>query len=287
MKKWLSLLLVFGLSLLLFGCSCDPEVVEVTSVELGANAKELQVGQTYQINPTVKPDDATDKKVTYDSNNKAVATVSASGLVSAVAEGTAVITVKAGAKQAELTITVLPVEEVQLVITVPQEAATIVVGGTYTLGAQVKDQTGAPQPATLAYASNNADVATVDDSGKVTGHAAGTAVITITFGELSKTVTITVTAEEPGERAIAGVPEEDPENNVYIFIGRKFTATVENLREGETVAWSTQDTEVISLSAEGAVEALEAGIATIHAIVSDAEGNQVADLSATFEVMDE
>jgi len=128
MKKWLSLLLVFGLSLLLFGCSCDPEVVEVTSVELGANAKELQVGQTYQINPTVKPDNATDKKVTYDSNNKAVATVSASGLVSAVAEGTAVITVKAGAKQAELTITVLPVEEVQLVITVPQEAATIVVG---------------------------------------------------------------------------------------------------------------------------------------------------------------
>ena len=64
MKKWLSLLLVFGLSLLLFGCSCDPEVVEVTSVELGANAKELQVGQTYQINPTVKPDNATDKKVT-------------------------------------------------------------------------------------------------------------------------------------------------------------------------------------------------------------------------------
>lgn len=287
MKKWLSLLLVFGLSLLLFGCSCDDKVIEVTSVEIGSNAKELQVGQTYQINPTVKPDNATDKKVTYDSDNKAVATVSASGLVSAVAEGTAVITVKAGAKQAELTITVLPEEEVQLVITVPQEAATIVVGGTYTLGAQVKDQTGAPQTATLAYASNNEDVATVDDSGKVTGHAAGTAVITITSGELSKTVTITVTEEGLGERAIAGVPEEDPENNVYIFIGRKFTATVENLREGETVAWNTQDTEVISLSAEGAVEALEAGIATIHAIVSDAEGNQVADLSATFEVMDE
>lgn len=295
MKKWLSLLLVFGLSLLLFGCSCNgDEVVKVTSVELESSAEELQVGQTYQINPTVKPDNATDKKVTYDSDNKAVATVSASGLVSAVAEGTAVITAKAGEKQATLTITVVPKPDVEVVLSIHvlKDAATVVIGNTYSLGAQVKDQNGAVQQATLAYTSNNDDIATVDNSGVVTAHAEGTAVITITSGDLTKTVTITVTAAELGERAIAGVPEVIPEENAYIFIGREFTVSVANLREGEKVSWKTQDTEVISLTASeddetANVEALTAGIATIIAVVSDASGVQVADLSVTFEVKDE
>ncbi len=67
--------------------------VAVTSVSLSPTSASLNVGGTQQLTPTVLPTNATNKSVTYSSNNTAVATVNASGLVTAVANGTATITV--------------------------------------------------------------------------------------------------------------------------------------------------------------------------------------------------
>jgi hypothetical protein len=83
------------------------EEIPVVSIEIEISGGKLWVGQTYQINPTVLPENATDKTVTYDSNNKAVATVSASGLVTAVATGTATITASAGGKSDTVVFTVV------------------------------------------------------------------------------------------------------------------------------------------------------------------------------------
>ena len=50
------------------------------------------VGQTLQLVPTIHPVEATDKRITYQSNNTSVATVNTSGLVACVAPGAATIT---------------------------------------------------------------------------------------------------------------------------------------------------------------------------------------------------
>ena len=62
------------------------------TVSVNESSKELLKGETYQINASVN-DDATNKSLTYSSNNTSVASVSNSGLVTAKGEGTAVITV--------------------------------------------------------------------------------------------------------------------------------------------------------------------------------------------------
>ncbi|MBE8725042.1 Ig-like domain-containing protein [Flavobacterium hungaricum] len=67
--------------------------VAVTSVSLSPSTASLNVGGTQQLTPTVLPSTATNKAVTYSSNNTAVATVSSSGLITAISNGTAVITV--------------------------------------------------------------------------------------------------------------------------------------------------------------------------------------------------
>ncbi|RYF25693.1 MAG: starch-binding protein, partial [Flavobacteriales bacterium] len=67
--------------------------VAVTSVSLSPSSAALNIGGTQQLTPTVLPSNATNKSVTYSSNNTAVATVNASGLITAVANGTATITV--------------------------------------------------------------------------------------------------------------------------------------------------------------------------------------------------
>ena len=69
--------------------------VAVTGVSLNKNSTTLTVGGTETLTATVSPDGATDKTVTCSSDNTSVATVDANGLVTAVAEGTATITVTA------------------------------------------------------------------------------------------------------------------------------------------------------------------------------------------------
>lgn len=68
-------------------------VVHVTGVSLDQHTASVQAGQTVQLTATVSPNNATDKSVSWSSNNTSVATVNSSGLVTAVSAGTATITV--------------------------------------------------------------------------------------------------------------------------------------------------------------------------------------------------
>lgn len=70
-----------------------PEVVDVTGVTVMPTSVALDIGDTQQLVPTVVPNDATDPSVTYSSASDAIATVSSTGLITAVAEGTVNITV--------------------------------------------------------------------------------------------------------------------------------------------------------------------------------------------------
>lgn len=80
-------------------------VVAVTSVTVSSKTLNLEVGQTGTLTATVKPDNATNKTVTWKTSNDKVATV-ANGVVTAVGKGTATITAAAGGKTATCTVTV-------------------------------------------------------------------------------------------------------------------------------------------------------------------------------------
>lgn len=61
-------------------------VVHVTGVTLDQDSASLEPEETLQLTATVAPNDATDKRVTWTSSDEAVATVSSTGLVTAVAD---------------------------------------------------------------------------------------------------------------------------------------------------------------------------------------------------------
>ena len=80
---------------------------EITSVKLNCSTLTLEAGKTGKLSATVLPATATDKTVTWSSNNEAVATVSTNGTVTARKAGTAVITATAtNGKSASCTVTV-------------------------------------------------------------------------------------------------------------------------------------------------------------------------------------
>ena len=81
--------------------------VEVTSIELNNNQKSLNIGDTFTLTATLKPNDATNKSVTWSSSDMSVATVDENGVVTAVSEGTATITATASnGVKASCTVTV-------------------------------------------------------------------------------------------------------------------------------------------------------------------------------------
>ena len=75
------------------GCFTPAAVVSLESISVNPTSKTLEVGETQQLSISYTPSDATNKKVSYSSNNTGVATVNDSGLVTAVSAGNATITV--------------------------------------------------------------------------------------------------------------------------------------------------------------------------------------------------
>ena len=82
------------------------KTVAVTSVAVSPKTLNLEVGQTGTLTATVKPDNATNKTVTWTTSDAKVATVDNNGVVTAVGKGTATITAAADGKTAACTVTV-------------------------------------------------------------------------------------------------------------------------------------------------------------------------------------
>jgi uncharacterized protein YjdB len=91
-----------------FSCFDPSGTIPVTGVSVVPTTASIDVDDTVQLTATVAPSDATNKNVSWSSSDTAVATVSSSGLVTGVAEGTATITVTTedGSFTAQCTITV-------------------------------------------------------------------------------------------------------------------------------------------------------------------------------------
>jgi len=89
-------------------CIVTVNPIAVTGVTLSASSVTLDIGATKTLTATVKPDNATNKNVTWSSSNTSVATVSSTGKITAKAIGQSTITVttKDGSKKATCSVTV-------------------------------------------------------------------------------------------------------------------------------------------------------------------------------------
>lgn len=162
--------------------------IPVASVSLNQTSIALETGDTFVLEATVLPSNATDASVSWESDNPSIATVTG-GTVTAIAEGSAKITAKAGEKSAVCKVTVtekpVAVESVTLDIT----HTSINLGESLQLTATVLPENAADK--TVTWASSDPAVATVAD-GVVTTLAAGFTRITATAGGISAACEITV-----------------------------------------------------------------------------------------------
>lgn len=166
------------------------KLIQAEKITLDNTALSLKPKGTARLTATVTPDNAVNKTVTWSSSNTSVATVNETGLVKAVAKGTAVITAAtANGLTAQCTVTVaIPVSSFSVS---PAKTKTISIDGTFRITSKIYPTNADDK--TLLYSSSNEDVAIVDENGTVTAVAPGVAKITVTAKtNPAKTRTITV-----------------------------------------------------------------------------------------------
>ena len=171
---------------------------KVTGVSLDKTTLNLNPGKEGTLTATITPDNATNQNVTWKSSDTKVATVD-NGLVTAVAEGTATITVTTadGGKTATCEVTVTqPAKTPVTSVTLDKTSLTLDVGGSDTLTATVKPDNATTK--TVTWSTSNENVATVDQNGNVKAVGAGTATVTAAASDGSgKTATCEVTVNSP------------------------------------------------------------------------------------------
>ena len=213
--------------------------------------------------------------VSWTSSDASVATVDASGLVTAAGNGTATITATAGSVSGTATVTVA--QEVGAVAVTPAADTLVAFGDTVRLSAEALDANGhAVEGAELGWASSDTQVATVNASSLVTAAGNGTATITATAGSVSGTATVTV-AQEVG--AVAVTPAAD----TLVAFGDTVRLSAEALDanghavEGAELGWASSDTQVATVDASGLVTAANPGEVVVTATSSGVRGH--ADLT--------
>lgn len=248
--------------------SVAENVYPVTGVTLDKTWVEVTEGEEFDLVATVEPENATDKKLTWESSNKVVATVD-NGHVKTYAGGQATITVTTadGGFTAECTIAVLekvyPVEKISMDVT----ELDINVGASYSLKVSFT-----PENATnknLEWVSSDPTVATVSKYGSVKALKVGETVITATSEDGGRKAECKVTVHPVGVESVSITSH--PSGNTlsvgetYAFAAEVYPADATD----KTVKWTSSDSGVISVNENGEATAVSEGQAVITVTTND------------------
>jgi len=157
--------------------------INVTEIAVPSTDENISIvkGRTHRLNATVKPDNATDKTLTYSSDHEDIASVDTNGLITAKKVGAAALTITAAdgiSKTVNVTVTEaeVAVTDIEFDPPLPAQPIELGIGQEYTINAKVR-----PDNATNKYVriTNNApDYISVSDE-TVEGSKEGDAEVTV------------------------------------------------------------------------------------------------------------
>jgi uncharacterized protein YjdB len=257
-----------------------PANIAVTDVTLNKASTGLLAGGTETLFATVAPSNATNKNVSWSSDNADVATVTASGLVTGVTAGTAAITVTTadGGKTASCDVTVSPPGDSVPVtgVSLNKTSATISLGASETLTAAITPSNATNQNVT--WSTSNSGVAVVSTGGVVTSVSVGTATITVKTDDGNKTATCSVTVNPIPVTGVAIIQPTTTSINVGVTLTLIPEITPPNATN-QNVTWSSGNTTVATVSTSGVVTGVSIGTAIIT--VKTVDGNKTATCNIT------
>lgn len=257
-------------------CTITVEATAVESVAITAigldEGNKLPLDSEATLTAAITPEDATNRAVTWNSNDSSVVMLSVdegTGVVTATAKkaGSATVTVTTadGGKTDRITITVpatpvasltLTPKALTLTITDPRDGAAE--GQLSVLAAGAGGRT--PTDSTVRWASSDTSVATVDEAGKVSAVAPGTATVTVTpadGSDVSDACVVTV------RQAVTAVTLGKTEVTLAKGDSEQMAVTFTPSAVNQSVTWSSDKPGIATVDETGKITAVSVGTATI------------------------
>ena len=259
----------------------------LTSLELSPAAPSLARGSTTQLTATGRYSDGSSRDVTgqatWLSATPAVASVSSTGLATALTVGTSSISATLGSLSGNATLTVTAATLVALAVT--PAATSLARGRTQQLTATgtYSDASMQDLSAQVTWTSGTPATATVSGTGLVTAAEVGTSTLTATLGARSGTATLTVTPAELVSIAVSPATASIARGRTQAFVatGTYSDSSTQNL--SATATWTSGTPAVASVTSTGVASGLAVGTSLVTATLGTVSGN--ATLTVTPAVL--
>lgn len=253
------LLSLMTLCALLFGCCEDEDpVIPVQSVEVNSDGavRQIALGETLKLSVTITPSNATADVITWTSSDPTIATVSDTGVVTALKPGEVTITVTVGGKSSSFTLTIYDPKAGFITLGITEKS--LLVGDEFTLTPTVSPET--LKDKTITWATSDDKVASVSDKGVVKALAPGECTITATLSN-GETATAKVTVTN----SFSISP-----TSLELFPGEEKTIDVTDPKE-RSLTWESSDSSIATVDGKGKVTAVAPGKVTITASTDSGE----------------
>lgn len=213
-------------------------VVEIVPTEIICEKEiKIYVNETYQLKPTVEPNNAS-KLLTYSSNNSKIVEVSEDGVVKGIAKGETYVVIRSQlSKKVNTRVLVIvenpPVESIETI-----ESLKLNYNETYQLSWEVKPALADQE---IVFEVSDSSIASVNNEGLITAHKFGTTIIKIISAkDSSKYAEINIKVE--GEKATDIIIEED---NINMQLGEEYklnySITPSNAYQGLDIKINNED----------------------------------------------
>ncbi len=234
-----------------------PEEIQVESIKFDISEfSPIKINETVQINATVYPETADNKTLTWSSSNESVATVDSDGLVTIHQNGSAVITAKAvNGKKAEMkiqpatTIDSYTLDSDKIELTMNVDAETYL---TYKVYPEILNGTNL----NAEYVSDNEDIVTVDNTGKVTAVGTGDTFVKVTINNISKECYVIVNPEPENITPVSEIQLPNGNEGRYKLSEGQLTLEPKVMPENaynKRLKYQSSNTQVADVDANGLV----------------------------------
>ncbi len=232
---------------------------KASSVELSCDEINIDQGKTSTIKALQSPSEANETVIWY-SENENIATVSQTGMITAISKGTTniyAVTTSSNIR-AECTVNVYaPITSITLSTT----SKTVKLGTNDVITATISPS---DYEGNITWSSSDENIVTVNQEGKIYAKNLGTANI-ICSSDSGLTATCSVTVKQPA----TNIGLNQSAITTYVGSTYQLSANVLPLDTTDTVTWSSSSTSYATVSSTGLVTGKNVGTATITATTTN------------------
>ena len=259
--------------------SCDVKVdIKAESISFSSTSYKItDLGQTPSFTPKILPENTANKNVTWKSSDTSIATVSSSGVIKAVSNGTCKI-IATTTDGTNLSASIDVIVDIKAK-SVALDKTSLKIASKNSTNKLVATVTPTQANKKVAWSSSNGNIAKVDSKGRVTPVSNGTCkIIATTTDGTNKTASCDVTVDV---KFVTGISFDF---NSYTITNVNQTPVFRpNITpsdaEDKNVRWSSSNTKVATVSSSGVIKAAGNGTCKITATTTDG-----TNLSASFNI---